>query len=77
MMDSTCKHDRVACPRCGTVYECKVGSINLCQCMSVQLTVEQRQYIGLLYSGCLCADCLKALRTDYVKNLHPNQPNKC
>ncbi|MBD2754608.1 cysteine-rich CWC family protein [Spirosoma validum] len=67
-MDSAYKHDQVVCPRCETVYECKVGSINLCQCTSVELTEEQRQYIRSLFDGCLCARCLSALRTEYIAN---------
>lgn len=61
----TCKHESVACPRCSRSFECRVGSINLCQCQAVTLTSDQRQYIDSLYAGCLCADCLLALRTDY------------
>lgn len=67
------KHDQVACPRCGTIYECKMGSINLCQCMAVQLTEEQRQYVGSLFSDCLCASCLMALQADYNQTVLQNQ----
>ena len=73
MREDSCKHDQVACPRCGTLYECKVGSINLCQCTAVRLTEEQRQYVGAQFRGCLCANCLVALRTEYNVNLHQNQ----
>ena len=59
------KHDRVICPRCGTVYECKIGSINLCQCTSAQLTQEQREYISSLYQECLCTGCLMVLQAEY------------
>lgn len=73
MTNAACKHEQMACGRCGTVYECKVGSINLCQCMAVQLTEDQRQYIGSIFSGCLCANCLLALRTEYNVNQHQEQ----
>lgn len=70
MMHSRSKHDQVACPRCGTIYECKMGSINLCQCTAVQLTEEQRQYISSSFSDCLCATCLLALQTEYNQIVH-------
>ena len=73
MTNVACKHDQVACGRCGAVYECKVGSISLCQCTAVQLTENQRQYIGSLFSSCLCATCLLALRTAYNVNQHQEQ----
>lgn len=68
MTGSACKHDEVTCPRCGIIYECKVGSINLCQCTAIELTEEQRHYINSLFSSCLCASCLLALRTEYIAN---------
>lgn len=70
MKHACSKHDQVACPRCGTIYECKMGSINLCQCTTVHLTEEQRQYIGSLFSDCLCANCLVVLQTDYNQLVH-------
>ncbi|WP_461107737.1 cysteine-rich CWC family protein [Spirosoma koreense] len=73
MSSTSCKHDQVVCPCCRTVFECKVGSIDLCQCTAVQLTGSQRQYIGERFSGCLCAGCLLALQTEYAINL-PKEP---
>ena len=70
------KHDHTACPRCQRVFECKVGSINLCQCQSVRLTDAQRQYANALYQGCLCADCLLALRTEYNQMTHQETINR-
>lgn len=75
MTQAACKHEQVACPRCGTIYECKVGSIGLCQCIAVQLTEEQRQYVSSQFRGCLCAKCLLALRTEYNINLYQSQLN--
>ncbi|WP_461139260.1 cysteine-rich CWC family protein [Spirosoma pomorum] len=59
------KHASVNCPRCQQSFECRVGSINLCQCQSVTLSDAQRQYIESQYTGCLCANCLQVLRTAY------------
>lgn len=56
------KHEDKYCPRCQSLFECKVGSINLCQCSAVQLTHEERVYIAKLYDDCLCAQCMQALQ---------------
>ncbi|OJJ19914.1 hypothetical protein BKI52_15665 [marine bacterium AO1-C] len=56
------KHEDKHCPRCQTLFECKVGSINLCQCTTVTLTPEERAYIAKLYDDCLCANCMRALQ---------------
>ncbi|WP_405517012.1 cysteine-rich CWC family protein [Spirosoma sp. KNUC1025] len=67
MTSSACKHDESVCPRCAVVYECRVGRITSCQCMSVKLTEEQRQYVSSLFNGCLCANCLLTLQTEYME----------
>lgn len=59
------KHEEKYCPRCQTLFECKVGSISLCQCTLVVLSREQREYIHKYYNDCLCASCMKALRSEY------------
>ncbi|MGB4843431.1 MAG: cysteine-rich CWC family protein [Ferruginibacter sp.] len=59
------KHEQKYCPRCSTVFECKPGSINQCQCSGIQLTVEERVYIESKYEDCLCINCLKALQQEY------------
>jgi hypothetical protein len=64
------KDEHTACPRCQRVFACKVGSIRLCQCQSVQLTDPQQEYVRSLYQGCLCADCLLILRSDYNQMSH-------
>jgi hypothetical protein len=67
---STAKHEHIACPRCQRPFECRVGSINLCQCKTLTLTDDQQDYVSSLYQGCLCADCLLALRTEYDQQTH-------
>lgn len=67
---ATAKHEHMACPRCQRLFECKVGSINLCQCQSLTLTEAQQNYISSLHQGCLCADCLMELRTEYNHLTH-------
>lgn len=58
-------HETVSCPRCKASFECRVGSILRCQCQQVDLTEDERAYIGEQYSGCLCANCLQELKTSY------------
>ncbi|GAB3313553.1 hypothetical protein GCM10027299_00690 [Larkinella ripae] len=70
MTTQTDKHETVGCPRCGTVFECKVGSINLCQCVAVQLTDEQRDFVRSKFSHCLCATCLREMRAEYNQKKH-------
>ena len=67
------KHDTIGCPRCGAAFECKVGSINLCQCVAVQLTEEQQYYVRSRFSSCLCASCLLEIRTEFKQKTHQEQ----
>lgn len=60
-----CEHEKVACPRCNTRFECKVGSISLCQCTTVSLTIEEGQHIGEAYKECLCASCMLEMKKEY------------
>lgn len=62
------KHEKKYCPRCQTPFECKVGSILLCQCASVTLTEAERNYLQQTYSDCLCANCMKELKTEFHNN---------
>ncbi|GAB3886894.1 cysteine-rich CWC family protein [Spirosoma agri] len=75
-LSATSKHEHTACPRCQRTFECRVGSINLCQCQTLTLTEEQRHYVSSLYQGCLCADCLHSLRTDYNQLTHQTKVNQ-
>ena len=58
------KHEQKTCPRCHTVFECKTGSIELCQCQTVILDEAQLDYIHARYDDCLCAACLAELRSE-------------
>ncbi|WP_460950633.1 cysteine-rich CWC family protein [Spirosoma daeguense] len=70
------KHEHTGCPRCHRSFECRVGSINLCQCQSLTLTEAQRHYVSSLYQGCLCADCLRILRSEYNQLNHQKKVNQ-
>lgn len=59
-----CMHEQKACPRCKELFECKPGTIAQCQCFGIQLTEEQKAYIGGRYNDCLCRSCLHTLQNE-------------
>lgn len=59
------KHEEKYCPRCNALFECKVGSISLCQCTAVVLTEEERYYMQQKYNDCLCASCMQEVKTEF------------
>jgi hypothetical protein len=64
------KHETKHCPRCEAEFECKSGSILLCQCQTIYLTPEQMDYINAQFDDCLCVSCLAALRREYNCRQH-------
>ena len=64
------KHEKKQCPRCTKEFECKTGSILLCQCSNIEMTTEQLEYSSTQYNDCLCLSCLKELRTEYNNLSH-------
>ena len=63
-------HEEKTCPRCQRVFECKSGSILLCQCQTVLLSPEQLEYIAGKYQDCLCSNCLLEIRSEYNVQQH-------
>ena len=59
-------HEIKSCPRCKQPFECKVGSISLCQCSSITLTVAEQAFIEDKYQDCLCGNCLKDIQNKYI-----------
>ena len=59
------EHEKKQCPRCHAGFECKTGSILLCQCSKIEMSVEQLEYSSSRYDDCLCLSCLNELRTEY------------
>jgi len=70
------KHETKNCARCKTEFECKSGSVLLCQCQTIVLSTEQLDYINSLYADCLCISCLYALRTEYNLQQHEKKLQK-
>lgn len=64
-----CEHEKKYCPRCQGGFECKVGSIQLCQCATVRLSQEERDFISTQYADCLCAACLKEMKAEHHRAL--------
>ena len=64
------RHKTKNSQRCGKEFECKSGPILLCQCQTVELGLEQLEYISERYDDCLCASCLLALRGGFNELLH-------
>ena len=62
LCDTYFKHEVKNCSRCNTAFECKVGSITICQCTTVELTHEEIESIREKYNDCLCAECMKSFK---------------
>ena len=60
-----CKHEDKNCPRCGILFECKVGNITQCQCNGILINTEEQQYIFKQFNDCLCFSCILAIRLEY------------
>ncbi|WP_276089863.1 cysteine-rich CWC family protein [Pedobacter sp. JY14-1] len=63
------KHEIISCERCSAPIECKANSYTKCQCSEVQLTLNEMEYIGEQYDGCLCSFCLFQLRQEYQDSM--------
>lgn len=59
------KHEIISCERCGARMECKANAFSKCQCCTVQLNLNEMQYVSECFEGCLCARCLKELQEEY------------
>lgn len=61
------KHEIIPCERCGNRIECKANSYTKCQCTTVQLNLNEVQYVSENFDGCLCAACLFDLKNEYLR----------
>ena len=62
MLINMAHHENKNCPRCNVQFECKEGSILLCQCQGLAFSDSERDYIRNTYTGCLCRSCLLAIK---------------
>jgi len=70
------KHEDKLCPRCARQFECKVGSILLCQCSTITLTETERDYIREQFNDCLCAKCMNELKSEHANTNLKNKIKK-
>ncbi len=59
-------HEPKICPRCKSAFECKVGSITLCQCYGIVFSEAEKKLISDKYRDCLCRGCLLELKSRYT-----------
>ena len=76
MINIYTKHETKSCPRCEASFECKSGSVLLCQCQTVVLNAEQIEYMQMHYDDCLCAKCLLEARSEFNNMQHVKKLNK-
>lgn len=69
-------HEEKHCPRCQALFECKLGSINLCQCTKISLNDAERDYISSQFEDCLCAKCLLELQKEYKQKQFEAEVNR-
>ena len=76
-MQTPCKHESKACPRCGNTFVCKVGDVANCQCSNIKLSAEANEHISKKYADCLCINCLHELNNKQIlfKEKFGNSPH--
>ncbi|MGH8629285.1 MAG: cysteine-rich CWC family protein [Burkholderiales bacterium] len=60
-------HENKHCPRCGNGFECKAGSVLICQCSAVDLSAEEQAYVRCQFDDCLCVS-LRELKAQSAMN---------
>jgi hypothetical protein len=61
MSSTTTKHEQKTCPKCQSVFECRVGDPVRCQCSEVQLSDSTRDFLAKTHFDCLCKNCLASI----------------
>lgn len=65
------------CPRCGVSFDCTPENILECQCREAKLDQNQRDYLKLHYTSCLCIRCLLEIKSRfYTTNLYLEVENQ-
>jgi len=59
------EHEYKKCPRCGTFFECKLGSITICQCTDIAISETVKTFVQDNYDDCLCIRCLQQLQEKF------------
>ncbi len=66
------KHEIKICPRCQEAFECRAGSISICQCFNIQVSPLIQDQINKDFEDCLCANCLATLNEGGKNQKKPN-----
>ncbi len=79
------KHETKSCPRCGELFECKVGDVLNCQCSQAEVCKETHHFLAQTQYDCLCQGCLSEINqmvleaqkipfpvknNEFIENLH-------
>lgn len=64
------------CPRCATVFVCRVDNIRLCNCGKIILNDGVREYIKQHWGKCLCFDCLTNINQNIEQLIHNDAGSK-
>jgi hypothetical protein len=60
------------CSRCNNTLECQVTDIQNCDCTSISLKDETKEFLKKTHYKCLCNECLQQL--DYFTVLNEQYP---
>lgn len=64
------KHEPKICPRCCRVFECKVGSVEQCQCVAIKIDDRVQDFVQKKFADCLCVTCLLEISNEYNMNFY-------
>lgn len=53
------KHEIKYCGRCSAQFVCKVGDVLACQCSTVSISQNTKDFLLETSYDCLCANCMK------------------
>lgn len=72
------KHETECCPRCGILFECKVGDVMNCQCSQVVVSPKTYLFLEETEYGCLCKNCLSDIDRMVLmaeESVFPSEPS--
>lgn len=55
------------CPRCHKNFICNKDNVLICQCNQIELNKNEKAYIASQFNDCLCLDCLKELKKEFLE----------
>ena len=61
------KHEEKCCPKCQSIFVCKIGDIANCQCNTIEISEAAKEFLSQTNFDCLCKDCLAKIDRDVKK----------